>query len=299
MIRYRCSTEIPEPYWHPWLKYGAGFYSNYLRIIQQLVTMERLYRNDMGVLTVTPYIDWSVSLFVDHNGIVSGQPFPENPRNPWYDWFVGPREVPILNEIRANTAYDADVVNHNGSFWINDNPYAAYLRRIDQLHNILRPHIVSKIDQFAQEHFQNQSVLCVMARGSEYRYNHNLDGFWELEYYIQGTKRILSQNHHITKVFLVTDDANWIQPFCTEIPNTCYCDVFRRTDQTEEYVKNNPYWWADTVRPNHASLSGEECLIQGHLMAKCNILFGRQSGFVNGAMLFNENITRTELVGFE
>lgn len=299
MIRYKCTVEIDPPYYHPWHRFGAGFYSNYLRCVQQLVTMEQHYRNEMGVLTVTPYVDWSVSLFVDNNGVVEGLPFPENAKNPWYEWFVGPREVPILNEIRANPAYDASVVNHDGTFWRNNNPYVNYLRIIDQRHNILRPHIVRQIDEFYNVHLRNNHVLCVMARGSEYRYNHNLDGFWELDFYIQNTKRIINENPQITRVFLVTDDANWLAPFCSEIPITRYCDVFRRTDQTEEYIEKNPYWWADPVRPNHAVLSGEECLIQGHLMAKCNMLFGRQCGFVNGAMMFNESITHTELVGFE
>ena len=299
MIKYTCTVEIPPPYGHPWFKYGAGFYSNYLRILQQLVTMEQRFRNEDGKLLAVPYVDWSVSLFVDNNGVVAGRPFPENAKNPWYEWFIGPKDVEVYNEMTANSTYDPSIINHNGDFWKDFNPYVKYLRVIDQRHNILRPHIMSKITQFYNLHFRGNRVLCVMARGSEFRYNHNLQGFWELDFYIQGTKRMLQNNPDITKVFLVTDDSNWIEPFCNEIPNTCYCDVFRRTHQSESYVEHNPYWWADTIRSNHGVRLGEECLIQGHLMAKCDVLFGRQSGFVNGAMLFNENIKKYDLVGFE
>ncbi len=299
MIKYVISTEIPPPYWHPWLKYGAGFFSNYLRVLQQLVTMEQKYRNEQGQLPVVPYIDWTTSLFVDNNGVVAGLPFPENPKNPWYHWFVGPRQIETNTVVQANSAYDAEVLNHNGNYWRDHNPYVNYLRLIDQRHNILRPHIMYNINEIYNLHFKGHRVLCVMARGNEFRYNHNLQGFWELDFYIQGTKKILSENPDFTKVFLVTDDANWITPFCNEIPITFYCDVFRRTTQTEEYIEKNPYWWADTLRPDHGIRLGEECLIQAHLMAKCNMIFGRQSGTVNGAMLFNENIENYELVGFE
>jgi len=299
VIKYVISSEIPPPYWHSWLKYGSGFFSNYLRILQQLVTMEQRYRNEQGKLAVVPYIDWSVSLFVDNNGVVAGLPFPENAKNPWYRWFVGPRDIETRSEIKADGAYDAAVLNHNGDFWKDNNPYVNYLRIVDQRHNILRPHIQYNIEEIYRLHFKDHRVLCIMARGSDYRYNHNLQGFWELDYYIENTKRILKERGDFTKVFLVTDDGNWIAPFCAEIPITFYCDVFRRTNQSEDYIEKNPYWWADTVRPDHAVRLGEECLIQAHLMAKCHMISGRQSGTVNGAMLFNENIETYDLVGFE
>lgn len=293
MIKYICSSHTPPPYPHPWWKYGAGFYSNYLRILQQLAVMDKTI--DKNILVV-PYIDWSISLFVDYNGVVEGSPYPSNPENPWYKWFKSYDYSNCNKEVYANSAYDPDVLNQNGSYWKDNNEQVKYFRNLDKKYNILHDHIIEKINDFNNLHFKNNRVLCVMARASEYRYNHNSKGFWELEHYIEKARTYCKD---FDKVFLVTDDSNWIEPFCSEVPNTVYCNVFRRTDQTEEYIKKNPYWWADTVRPDHAIRLGEECLIQGHLMAKCHMIIGRQCGTVNGAMLFNESIEKYDIVGFE
>lgn len=292
----KCVISVETSY-HPAYKYGSGFYSNYLRTLQQIVTMEQTY-NENGVKSAaTPYITWSKSLFVDNNGIFENLPFPDNPRNPWYDWFEEPNYDDCLESVYSDIAYNSAIVNHDGSYWMNDNPYVHYLRDLDKKYNKLKPHIVGSIDSMYRREFQGNTVLGIMARGSEYRYNHVVGRFFDLPDYLRRVDEILVDNPAINKIFLVTDEEAWIEPFKKEFPNTVYCEnVARRTTQTDVYIHQNPHWWADTVRPNHASLLGQECLIQAHLLAKCNILFGKLSGFINGAMLFNENITNCMFV---
>ena len=70
-------------------------------------------------------------------------------------------------------------------------------------------------------------------------------------------------------------------------------DVFRRTDETLEYM-NKVYLWPNvsTKRKEQNKLLGEEVIIQTKLLGKCDYLFGMHTGVFSGAILWNENIKK-------
>ena len=57
---------------------------------------------------------------------------------------------------------------------------------------------------------------------------------------------------------------------------------------------NRVHCWPNVSnkRENNCRLLGEEVIIQTKLMGKCDYLFGRLSGVLAGAVLWNENIKK-------
>ena len=60
-----------------------------------------------------------------------------------------------------------------------------------------------------------------------------------------------------------------------------------------EYV-NRVHCWPNvsTKRENHCKMLGEEVIIQAKLMGRGKYLFGRLSGMLAGAVLWNENLEK-------
>lgn len=305
MIKYVCTTEVKEAYGHPWFRFGGDFFYNYFRILEQLAVMDQTYRNEDGKLLAVPYIDWSKSFFVDNNNIVehiswdTSSSYLDKEYNPWYEWFIEPNITNITSEIISESYYEHRLLKSDGNFWRDDNPINYYYKKINAKFNILRPHIIQKINNFYNNNLKGSTILGVIANFKQDETLHNLSDSKDLNWYLYTIKRLLNENPEIDKVFLITNDEIAVDIFVDKIPNIIYCDVFRRSwskahnksDQANFWTFN-PYWWADTVRPNHGVLLGEEFLIQAHLMAKCKVILARQSWLLNGVMLLNENIKK-------
>jgi hypothetical protein len=114
------------------------------------------------------------------------------------------------------------------------------------------------------------------------------------EYRRTWKQKILLENPEITKLFIVSEDMNYINELHKAFPDSYFIpNVFRRTDETDEYI-NRVHCWPNvsTKRPDHCKLLGEETIIQTKLLGKCDYLFGRLSGVFAGAVLWNENIKK-------
>ena len=134
-----------------------------------------------------------------------------------------------------------------------------------------------------------------MARGSEYNYWHgDIYGVFGVEDYIKRIKVILKNNPEITKLFIVSDETEYVNELNKEFPNSYFMkNIFRRTDETIEYMNRVPCWMnVSTKRENHCKLLGEETIIQTKLLGKCDYLFGRLSGVFTGAVLWNDNLKK-------
>ena len=117
-------------------------------------------------------------------------------------------------------------------------------------------------------------------------------GVFDINDYIREIRKVLEERPEITKLFIVSEDTDYIELLTKEFPNSYHVPgVFRRTDETMEYV-NRVHCWPNvsTKRENHCKLLGEEVIIQTKLMGKCKYLFGRLSGVFTGAVLWNENL---------
>ena len=135
-------------------------------------------------------------------------------------------------------------------------------------------------------------MLGVIARGCEFSHWHPHYGVHTIYDYIHEIQKILNANNQITKIFIVSEDSKYVELLHKTFSNSYFMkDVFRRTNETQEYM-NRVFLWpnVDTKRKNQNKLLGEETIIQTKLLGKCNYLFGKQTGVFAEEILWGENI---------
>jgi len=272
-----------------WGLYGSGFFSNYVRCIQQLMEVE----GNSSFQGALPYIDWTKSWFTENNGILEDRPNFEGASNPWDSWF---EQLPldVSDElVHCNTSYIPEILDHK-NFYLNQD-MLDHVRFLDSKYIKLHSHLRIAIDAIWEKEFKDNYVLGVIARGAERRFYHNEQGFATVEFYISNIEKILQQNPQINKIFLVCDLIDWVEEIKNRFPNVFFLPNVNRIRENPDpdFFYWNIYWWSYPNRPNHGILLGEESLIQTHLLARSNILFGLQSGFVNGAMIFTKGYDHT------
>ena len=274
---------------------GSGFFSNYRIVLEKLINFNRNSNN------MTPYINWANTTFVDgfnpiiENGFVIGGDMiideTNNPYNLWFDQ-ENPYDLNVpLTDIIISPIERPFGIDHSKHYF-ND-PELLEQQKVDNLYNKPKQYILDKIDEIYEKEFKGHVVLGVMARGSEYNYWHgDIYGVFGVEDYIKRIKVILKNNPEITKLFIVSDETEYVNELNKEFPNSYFMkNIFRRTDETIEYMNRVPCWMnVSTKRENHCKLLGEETIIQTKLLGKCDYLFGRKCGILSGAVLWNENI---------
>ena len=284
---------------------GSGFFSNYRIVLEKLS-----YYHENGNLG-TPYINWANTTFVDgFNPIfVNGQTTGEfmtmddtiNPFNLWFNQ-ENPYELNIPEENIIITPIDR--VNHpyrieHSQNYFNNPTELKRQQTIDKLYIKPKQYIIDKIDDIYEKELKGHSVLGVMARGSEYNHWHgNIYGVFGVDKFISGIEAALKNNPEIDKIFIVSDETDYVNKISEAFPSSYFVpDVFRRTDETLEYINEIPYWMnISDKRKNHCSLLGEETVIQTKLLAKCDYLCGIHCGVLAGAVLWNENIKKILLL---
>tara|TARA_Y100001937_G_scaffold128498_1_gene205463 strand:+ start:4328 stop:5185 length:858 start_codon:yes stop_codon:yes gene_type:complete len=270
---------------HGW-KYGYGFFSNYRICLEQLIHHHET--NGYG----TPYIDWSNTTWVE-----GFNPFDKTtimgPGNPFDAWFD--QTIPVdTDEIeKCIEPPRPDLIDH-GRHYFDEPTQLKRQQDIDKLYVKPKQSIINKVDKIFEDEFKDEVVLSIMARGTEYNLHHPMYGIFGVNDYISEISKILEENKDITKLFIVSEDMEYITAISEAFPNSFYIpNVFRRTDETMEYV-NRVHCWPNvsTKRENHCKMLGEEVIIQAKLMGRGKYLFGRLSGMLAGAVLWNENLEK-------
>ena len=268
---------------HGW-GYGYGFFSNYRICLEQL-----MIHRESGANTI-PYVDWSGTTFVE-----GFNPFESihisNNYNPFDQWFD--QQIPQPNDeiIECTIPSNPDILHHGKDYF--DEPIQ--LRRqqaADKQYMRIKQPILDEIDSIWNREFEGHTVLGVMARGTEYNFHHPMYGVFGVEDYIVEISNILKQNPQITKLFIASEDMEYVEALSKAFPNSYFMpNVFRRTDETIEYI-NTVHCWPNvsTKRLNQCELLGVETIIQAKLLGKGDYLFGRLSGVLAGAVLWNKNL---------
>jgi hypothetical protein len=270
---------------HGW-GFGYGFFSNYRICLEHLIDH---HENGDGSI---PYIDWSKTTFVEgFNPFESTNNIPDgNPFDQWFDQII-PQKNDIV--IRCTRKSD-DNKYHHAKHYFDEPEQLKIHQTVDKLYIKPKKYILDKIDEIYEKELKGHVVLGVMARGTEYNFHHPMYGVFEINDYIEEIKKILDANPQITKLFLASEDMEYIDALHKSFPNSYFVpDVFRRTDETMEYV-NRVHCWPNvsTKRDNQCKLLGEETIIQTKLLGKCDYLFGRFSGIFAGAVLWNDNFKK-------
>jgi hypothetical protein len=283
--------------------YGYGFFSNYRICLEQLI-----HHHETGGDGV-PYIDWSQTTWVegfnpfesttfndlsnyrmmnDYIQVTSSEIPNGNPFDFWFD-----QQIPTYEDsvTFCGDGHRPDLIDHSKHYF--DEPDQLKRQQIiDKLYIKPKEYILDKINEIYEKEFKGHVVLGVMARGTEYNLHHSMYGVFDVNDYIREINKILSENPQITKLFIVSEDMEYISALSEAFPSSYFVpNVFRRTDETMEYI-NRVHCWMNisTKRENHCKLLGEETIIQTTLLGKSDYLFGRLSGILAGAVLWGENI---------
>ena len=272
---------------HGW-NYGYGFFSNYRICLEELIHHHETSNKDI------PYISWANTTWVEKINPFENQIGPSD-INPFDFWFEQPTintdDVVKLNEYPSHKY--GTIIDHAQHYFDNEIELNRQ-RTIDKLYIKPKQYILDKINKLYESEFKGHVVLGVMARGTEYNLHHPMYGVFDVNDYIREINKILNENPQITKIFIVSEDMEYINHLSEAFPSSYFIpNVFRRTDEYMEYI-NRVHCWPNvsTKRENHCKLLGEETIIQATLLGKSDYLFGRLSGVLSGAVLWNENIKK-------
>lgn len=268
---------------HGW-GFGYGFFSNYRICLEQLIHHHET--QGIGV----PYIDWGGTTWVEGFNPFESEVLIKN-ENPFDFWFD--QIIPTENDKITNCTHGPrpDLIDHSKHYF-DDKEQLNRQQHIDKLYIKPKQFLIDRVNEIYENEFKGEVVLGVMARGTEYNLHHPMYGVFGVNDYISEIKKILTDKPEITKIFIVSEDSDYIEKIKGEFPSSYFIpDVFRRTDETMEYI-NRVHCWPNvsTKRENHCKLLGEEVIVQTKLLGKCDYLFGRLSGVFAGALLWNENI---------
>ena len=270
--------------WH----YGYGFFSNYRICLEELIHHHESGSNEI------PYISWGNTTWVEDINPFENKT-EKSDINPFDLWFDQPtiEDGDIVNLNGYSPSKYGTIIDHAQHYF--DNPSELNRQQtIDRLYIKPKQYILDKIDEIYDKEFKGHVVLALMARGTEYNLHHPMYGVFGVEDYIKEVNKILTEYTEITKLFIVSEDMEYIDALTKSFPNSYFMpDVFRRTDETMEYI-NHVHCWPNVSkkREDHCRLLGEEVIIQAKLMGKSDYLFGRLSGMLAGGVLWNENIKK-------
>ncbi len=274
-----------KPTNHGW-HYGYGFFSNYRICLEQLIHHHET--NGEG----KPYINWDGTTWIEGFNPFESHFIPSsyNPFDLWFDQDI-PKDGDEI--IQCNLPPRPDLIDH-GRDYFNEPIELTRQQTIDRMYIQPKKYLLDKIDEIYENEFKGEVVLGVMARGTEYNLHHPMYGVFGVNDYIDRIHTILRENPEITKLFIVSEDMEYVETISKEFVNNYFMpDVFRRTDEDMEYI-NRVHCWPNvsTKRPDHCRLLGEEVIIQTKLLGKCQHLVGRLSGILAGAVLWNENLQK-------
>lgn len=278
---------IISPTKHGW-NYGYGFFSNYRICLEELISHHESGNEE------TPYISWANTTWVETINPFENKVTPSD-INPFDFWFDQPtitsEDTSTLNKYPPSIY--GTLIDHAQHYF--DNPTELKRQQtIDNLYIKPKQYIVDKIDKIYKDEFEGYTVLGLMARGTEYNLHHPMYGVFGVQDYINEVNKILKENKEITKIFIISEDMEYIDAISKAFPESYFIpDVFRRTDEPMDYI-NRVHCWPNvsTKREEHCKLLGEEVIIQAKLMGKCDYLFGRLSGMLAGGVLWSENIKK-------
>jgi hypothetical protein len=272
---------------HGW-NYGYGFFSNYRICLEELIYHHENLNDEI------PYISWANTTWVEGINPFENKlgPYDENPFDFWFDQpIINSNDIVKINNYPPSRY--GTIIDH-AQHYFDDKVELNRQKNVDKLYIKPKKYILDKINEIYKNEFEGHFVLGVMARGTEYNLHHPMYGIFDVNDYIREIRSILDKHPEITKLFIVSEDMGYIEALYKAFPSSFFMEnVFRRTDETIEYI-NKVHCWPNVSakRENHCNLLGEETIIQTKLLGKCDYLFGRLSGVLAGAVLWEENIKK-------
>lgn len=272
--------------------YGYGFFSNYRICLEDLIDHHEKKKNAL------PYISWKNTLWVESINPWENKIDPSdiNPFDFWFD-----QDIPTTEDTCTNSSYPVssygNIIDH-GQHYFDEPDQLKRQQLVDRLYIKPKQFIIDKVNRIFKQEFEGYKVLGLVARGTENILHHPQYGTFGIEDYINYVKAYLQENKDIDKVYIVSEDSHWVEALHKALPNSYFVpDVFRRTDETMEYM-NRVHCWpcVSNKRKNQAQLLGEEIILQAKLLGKCQHLAGKHGGIMAGGVLWSENTEKVSIM---
>ena len=268
---------------HGW-GFGYGFFSNYRICLEQLIVHFLEKRRTI------PYINWAKTTWVEGFDPFKSKVCTSN-ENPFDWWFE--QTIPANGDhvVQCTHGPIPELIDH-AQHYFHNKASLGLQQHVDRYCIRPKKYITDQVEDIYNKEFKGEVVLGIMARGSEYNACHPMYGVFGIERYILEIKKVLEKLKDVTKLYIVSDETDFINKLHQAFPNSYFVpNVFRRTDETEEYITRVHCWMNVSEKRNpHTKKLGEECIIQTKLLGKCDYLCGRHCGLTAGAVLWNENI---------
>jgi hypothetical protein len=267
---------------------GNGFFSNYRVCLEKLI----IYHNNFSTYG-TPYINWTNTTFVDGFFDKNSSNKDDKSINPFNYWFD--QSIPNIDDELDESIYSREnpPLIHHALDYFNNKEELELQKKIDTLYIKPKKFILDKVDEIYNKELSGHTVLGVMVRGSEYNIYHREYGIFNADDYIREIDKILNENTNTTKLFVVSEETEYVEKITNYFKSSYFVpNVFRRTDESINDIRNLHWINQSQKRKNHCELLGEEVIIQTKLLGKCDYLFGIHSGTIAGAILWGENIKK-------
>lgn len=266
--------------------FGSGFVSNLMSCLSFCEEADRLGLNI--------YFDWRNTAFCDGYNPYIDSRVPPKSQNPWGWWFD---QDESSNKIATDILDPAlsQTINQGRCFMHRNDKEK--LRRLFNKFMPIKKSIIDEAQELSFKYFNGSKVLGVIARGSEFHKFHPEYGFTPNDLWIKKVKKTMAKNKELKKIFLVTEDSSILEVFRKNFDNLIYLDVFRKTDETEEYTEKYPLWpCLSDKRTNHKEKLGRECLVQMLLLGRCEEILAKHCGTLSGSLLMAENMPKVQLI---
>lgn len=154
------------------------------------------------------------------------------------------------------------------------------------------PHIQHQVDEFVSEYFGDAFVIGVHHRGTDKVIEMPRVPFERTNSALQGLIDTLDENQKITfKIYVATDDAGFLEFMKEQYGDrVLYNQFVRTTDDT-------PLHYGNDDKYSSIYKKGEEALIDGLLLSRCNHLIRPNSSLSIASGLFNPTLPVTILSG--
>lgn len=267
---------------------GNGFFSNYRVCLEKLI----VYHTNFS-MSGNPYINWTNTTFVDGFFEEDSQTRYDKSKNPFNFWFD--QSIPNIDDELDESIYsrqDPPLIDHRFDYF-NNKEELELQKKIDTLYIKPKKFILDKVEEIYHKELSGHTLLGIMLRGSEYSIYHPEYGIFKIDDYIREIDKILNENTNITKLFVVSDESEYVEKITNYFKSSYFVpNVFRRTDESMNDIQNVHWINQSKKRKNHCKLLGEEVIVQTKLLGKCDYLFGTHSGTIAGAILWGENIKK-------
>ena len=181
------------------------------------------------------------------------------------------RALSIRNKKDLSFHLDPKDENYISHFWVQDIPNdpAKWMKKKRRLgrkyvdkYVSVKKHILDKVDQFKETHFDSEYIIGVHIRGTDFGYANAIS---PEQYFLQIDLHLTNINSSNWKIFLATDQTQFVDIFCEKYPEKIIVyDSIRSSNHLAAFqTEGEKYKKGEDVLIDILLLSNTDYLIKG------------------------------------